>query len=241
MILIPAIDIMDGRPVRLFQGRFDEKTVVADSVTETAKRFDVLGCPYLHLVDLDGARAGSPQNEPIILEAVRSVSIPAEVGGGIRTMEDIERYLKNGAARVILGTAAMENTALVKEAVRRYGEKIAVGIDCRGGYAAGNGWLSESRIPYIDLARQMEEAGVRTVIVTDISRDGTLNGPNTDMLYRLKEAVSLNIIASGGIRDLSHIRALKELGIYGAITGKAVYAGTLDLKEALKLTQEETC
>ena len=241
MILLPAIDIMDGRPVRLFQGRFEEKTVVADSVLETAKRFDALGADYLHVVDLDGARYGSRRNFETIKEAIASVNMPAEVGGGIRTMEDIERYLEAGAARVILGTAALEDPSLVQEATARYGEKIAVGIDCKDGFAAGSGWLTVSKISYIDLARRMEEFGVRTVIVTDISKDGTLNGPNTTMLEELQKQTSLQLIASGGVRDLSHIQQLEALGIYGAITGKAIYSGTLDLAEAIAWCRRKSC
>ena len=239
MILLPAIDIMDGKPVRLYKGRFDEKTVVADSVKETALRFDALGADYLHIVDLDGARYGSRRNYETILEAVRAVNMPVEVGGGIRTMEDIAQYLDHGVSRVILGTAAIENKELVKEAVRKYPGKIAVGIDCRNGYAAGNGWLSESNVTYLDLAEQMEEIGVSVIIVTDISKDGTLNGPNLDMLKDLKENCSLDIVASGGIRDMGHIRQLDSLGIYGAITGKAVYSGTLDLEEAIAYCRRE--
>ncbi|MBR3358004.1 MAG: 1-(5-phosphoribosyl)-5-[Solobacterium sp.] len=241
MIVLPAIDIMDGKPVRLFQGRFDEKTVVAESVRDTALRFDALGADFLHVVDLDGARFGSRRSFDTIIDAIQAVKMPVEVGGGIRTMEDIERYLEGGAARVILGTAAIEHPELVKEAVSRYGEKIAVGIDCKDGLAAGSGWLSVSRITYLELAKSMEEIGVRTVIVTDISKDGTLNGPNTEMLKQLQKETSLQLVASGGIRDLSHIQELAELGIYGAITGKAIYTGTLDLSEAIAVCRRESC
>ena len=241
MIVLPAIDIMDGKPVRLFQGRFDEKTVVAESVKDTAQRFDALGADFLHVVDLDGARFGSRRSFDTIIDAIQAVKMPVEVGGGIRTMEDIERYLEGGAARVILGTAAIEHPELVKEAVSRYGEKIAVGIDCKDGLAAGSGWLSVSRITYLELAKSMEEIGVRTVIVTDISKDGTLNGPNTEMLKQLQKETSLQLVASGGIRDLSHIRELAALGIYGAITGKAIYTGTLDLSEAIAVCRRESC
>lgn len=239
MIILPAIDIIDRKPVRLYQGDYAQKEIVGSSVMELAKNFEQSGAEYIHLVDLDGAKEGKRVNHEIILETAHALDVPVEVGGGIRTMAQIESYLENGIDRVILGTSAMEDPQLLQDALRRYGERIAVGIDCRDGLVYGRGWLEASELHYITFARHLEEMGVQTVIVTDISKDGTLSGPNTDMLAALKEQSGMRIIASGGIRSIEDIAALKQLGLYGAITGKAMYHGTLDLKAAISLCREE--
>ena len=239
MIMLPAIDIIDRKPVRLYQGDYAQKEIVGSSVMELAKNFEQSGAEYIHLVDLDGAKEGKRVNHEIILETAHALDVPVEVGGGIRTMAQIESYLENGIDRVILGTSAMEDPQLLQDALRRYGERIAVGIDCRDGLVYGRGWLEASELHYITFAKQLEEMGVQTVIVTDISKDGTLSGPNTDMLAALKEQSGMRIIASGGIRSIEDIAALKQLGLYGAITGKAMYHGTLDLKAAISLCREE--
>ena len=239
MIILPAIDIIDRKPVRLYQGDYAQKEIVGSSVMELAKNFEQSGAEYIHLFDLDGAKEGKRVNHEIILETAHALDVPVEVGGGIRTMAQIESYLENGIDRVILGTSAMEDPQLLQDALRRYGERIAVGIDCRDGLVYGRGWLEASELHYITFARQLEEMGVQTVIVTDISKDGTLSGPNTDMLAALKEQSGMRIIASGGIRSIEDIAALKQLGLYGAITGKAMYHGTLDLKAAISLCREE--
>ncbi|HIY90730.1 MAG: 1-(5-phosphoribosyl)-5-[(5-phosphoribosylamino)methylideneamino]imidazole-4-carboxamide isomerase [Merdibacter sp.] len=239
MIILPAIDIIDRKPVRLYQGDYAQKEIVGSSVMELAKNFEQSGAEYIHLVDLDGAKEGKRVNHEIILETAHALDVPVEVGGGIRTMAQIESYLENGIDRVILGTSAMEDPQLLQDALRRYGERIAVGIDCRDGLVYGRGWLEASELHYITFAKQLEEMGVQTVIVTDISKDGTLSGPNTDMLAALKEQSGMRIIASGGIRSIEDIAALKQLGLYGAITGKAMYHGTLDLKAAISLCREE--
>ena len=239
MIILPAIDIIDRKPVRLYQGDYAQKEIVGSSVMELAKNFEQSGAEYIHLVDLDGAKEGKRVNHEIILETAHALDVPVEVGGGIRTMAQIESYLENGIDRVILGTSAMEDPQLLQDALRRYGERIAVGIDCRDGLVYGRVWLEASELHYITFARQLEEMGVQTVIVTDISKDGTLSGPNTDMLAALKEQSGMRIIASGGIRSIEDIAALKQLGLYGAITGKAMYHGTLDLKAAISLCREE--
>ena len=239
MIILPAIDIIDRKPVRLYQGDYAQKEIVGSSVMELAKNFEQSGAEYIHLVDLDGAKEGKRVNHEIILETAHALDVPVEVGGGIRTMAQIESYLENGIDRVILGTSAMEDPQLLQDALRRYGERIAVGIDCRDGLVYGRGWLEASELHYITFAKQLEEMGVQTVIVTDISKDGTLSGPNTDMLAALKEQSGMRIIASGGIRSIEDIAALKQLGLYGAITGKAMYHGTLDLKAALSLCRED--
>ena len=235
MIILPAIDIIDRKPVRLYQGDYAQKEIVGSSVMELAKNFEQSGAEYIHLVDLDGAKEGKRVNQ----ETAHALDVPVEVGGGIRTMAQIESYLENGIDRVILGTSAMEDPQLLQDALRRYGERIAVGIDCRDGLVYGRGWLEASELHYITFAKQLEEMGVQTVIVTDISKDGTLSGPNTDMLAALKEQSGMRIIASGGIRSIEDIAALKQLGLYGAITGKAMYHGTLDLKAAISLCREE--
>lgn len=239
MIILPAIDIIDRKPVRLYQGDYAQKEIVGSSVMELAKNFEQSGAEYIHLVDLDGAKEGKRVNHEIILETAHVLDVPVEVGGGIRTMAQIESYLENGIDRVILGTSAMEDPQLLQDALRRYVERIAVGIDCRDGLVYGRGWLEASELHYITFAKQLEEMGVQTVIVTDISKDGTLSGPNTDMLAALKEQSGMRIIASGGIRSIEDIAALKQLGLYGAITGKAMYHGTLDLKAAISLCREE--
>lgn len=238
MIIIPAIDIINQQPVRLYQGDYNQKEVVGQSILELAKTFEAEGAPYLHLVDLDGAKEGSLINQEVIVEVAKTLSIPVEIGGGIRTMESISFYLENGIARVILGTSAMEDSAFLEAALAKYGDKIAVGIDCKDGYAYGRGWLEASELHYLDFAKQLEMKGVKTIIVTDISKDGTLSGPNVAMLKELSEHVGMDIVASGGIKDIDDIQALKELGLYATITGKAMYHKTLDLKAAIALCEE---
>lgn len=239
MIILPAIDIIDQAPVRLYQGDYDKKEVVGSSVLEIAKTFEACGAKYLHLVDLDGAKSGTRENASLICEVSKNLNIPVEVGGGIRSMADVEYYLENGVSRIILGTAAISDQKFLEKAVNKYGEKIAVGLDCKNGFVCGSGWLENSGIYYLDFAKKMENIGVKTIIFTDISKDGTLAGPNYEMLQELQNHVSLNIIASGGIKDINHIQKLKDMNLYGAITGKAMYAKTLDLNEALDLCREE--
>ncbi len=239
MIILPAIDIINKQPVRLYQGDYAKKEVVGESISEIARAFEKQGASYLHLVDLDGAKEGKLVNQSIICETAQSLSIPVEVGGGIRNIETAAYYLEHGVSRIILGTAAIEDEAFLKEAVARYQERVAVGLDCKNGYVCTRGWLNDSQVDYLKFAKHLESLGVQTIIFTDIATDGTLEGPNLAMLERLSKQVSLNIIASGGVKDLSHIKALKELSLYGAITGKAMYAGTLQLKDALRLCETE--
>ncbi|WP_294393010.1 1-(5-phosphoribosyl)-5-[(5-phosphoribosylamino)methylideneamino]imidazole-4-carboxamide isomerase [uncultured Clostridium sp.] len=237
MIILPAIDIIDGKPVRLYQGDYDKKEIVADDIFETAKSFEDMGAEYIHLVDLDGAKSGSSANHELVIKIAQMLNIPVELGGGIRTFETIKYLIDNGVSRVILGTIAIEDEELLKKAVAEYGEKIAVGIDCKDGRVYGRGWLAESNLDYIDFAKKMESLGVKNIIVTDISKDGTLEGPNVEMLKKLKETVNIDITASGGIRDIQNIRDLNEIGLYGAITGKAIYAETLSLEEAIEVVK----
>lgn len=233
MIILPAIDLKDGKCVRLYKGEESSTHVVADSAIEMALTFERSGAKYIHMVDLDGAFSGSQKNLGTIEEVVKSVSIPVEVGGGIRNMEVVEKLISVGVSRVILGTAALKDEEFLKEAVKKYGDKIAVGIDFKDGKVAIKGWVEVTEVGYLEFAAKLETLGVKTIIVTDISKDGTLEGPNLDMLKELKEKVNIDIIASGGIRDIENIKSLNSLGVYGAITGKAIYSGTLDLKEAI--------
>lgn len=234
MVILPAIDIIDGKPVRLFKGDFATAEQVAEDVLSTAKGFEAAGAQWVHMVDLDGSLQKKPVNTDAFVTVAENTSLKVEVGGGIRTMQDIALYAEKGISRVILGSVALKNPALVKEAVAQFGSLIAVGIDAKNEYAATEGWTESSNMHYIELAKQMEAIGVRTIIYTDIARDGTLSGPNTEQLVRLNEAVSCDIVASGGVTDIGDIVALRENGLYGAICGKSIYKGTLDLKEAIE-------
>lgn len=237
MIILPAIDILDGKAVRLYQGAYETAEKVAEDPFLAAKRFEEAGAKYLHLVDLSGAKSGNTDGRELISEIARSVNMITEVGGGIRSMETIKSYLENGVDRVILGTAAINNKPLLEEAVKVYGDRIIVGIDARNGKVSVSGWTSDSDIDYIDLAKECEKIGVKNIIFTDISRDGSLKGPNTDMLKKLSESVSCDITASGGIKSIDDIIKLKEMNLYGAICGKSLYSGTLSLTEALEKTR----
>ncbi len=236
MIILPAIDILGGMCVRLTKGEYGTAEKVAADPVETALSFEKSGAGYIHMVDLDGAKEGVLVNGDIYTEVAKRVNVPIEVGGGIRGMDAVEYYLSSGIDRVIIGSAALTNPGLVREAIKEYGsDHIAVGIDALGGMVKTAGWLEESDVNYIDLAREMEKMGVKYVIFTDISRDGTLTGPNLEQLSALSEAVSMNIIASGGIRDIDNIRDLAKMNLYGAICGKSIYSGSLSLAEAVKV------
>nr|WP_156990946.1 1-(5-phosphoribosyl)-5-[(5-phosphoribosylamino)methylideneamino]imidazole-4-carboxamide isomerase [Caproicibacter fermentans] len=232
---MPAIDLIDGECVRLIQGDYNTARRVAEDAVETARSFREAGAQWLHVVDLNGAKAAKPVNAKLMMRILKETGLWLEVGGGIRDMETIRAYLENGISRVILGTAAVSHPELVVSAVKRYGERIAVGIDARDGMVAQNGWTETSSIDPLNLARRMERVGVKYLIFTDISRDGTLSGPNLSMLKQLQNGVSCRIIASGGISSLKDISDLAGLNLYGAICGKSIYAGTLDLKDAVTL------
>ncbi len=238
MIIFPAIDIKDGNCVRLYQGEFSKSEVISEDIVETAKNLVKNGAEFLHMVDLDGALNGEPANLDKIKQVMDSIEIPIQLGGGIRTMETIDKLLELGINRVILGTSALKNRDMVVEAVKKYGERIVVGIDANNRKVAVEGWVKVSDVDYIDFARTMEALGVKTIIFTDISRDGTLNGANLQQLKELSENISCNIIASGGIKNIEDIKNIKALNLYGAITGKAIYSGYLDLKEAIKVGRE---
>lgn len=233
MIIFPAIDIMDGKPVRLLRGDFDTAEQVAEDVLTTAKQFARVGCTWVHMVDLDGSLQKKPVNTGPILQVVEHTPLKVEVGGGIRTMEDIAFYLDRGVDRVILGSVALKNPELVQQAVDAYGDKIAVGIDAKQGMVATEGWTEDSQMDFIDLAKAMEKMGVATIIYTDIGRDGTLSGPDVQGLDRLNKAVSCNVIASGGVTTITDILVMKDKKMYGTICGKCIYKKTLDLREAV--------
>ncbi len=233
MIIFPAIDIMDGKPVRLLRGDFDTAEQVAEDVLTTAKQFARVGCTWVHMVDLDGSLQKKPVNADPILQVVEHTPLKVEVGGGIRTMEDIAFYLDRGVDRVILGSVALKNPELVQQAVDAYGDKIAVGIDAKQGMVATEGWTEDSQMDFIDLAKAMEKMGVATIIYTDIGRDGTLSGPDVQGLDRLNKAVGCNVIASGGVTTITDILVMKDKKMYGTICGKCIYKKTLDLREAV--------
>lgn len=239
MKLYPAIDIKDGKCVRLFKGRFDEVTVYGDNPAEIAQKWESAGGEFLHVVDLDGALAGESVSGKAIKSICESVNIPVQTGGGIRSLNDIEKRLSWGINRVILGTAAADNPDFVSSAIKTFGaDKIVVGIDAKDGYAATQGWENVSRYKAVDFAIMMGERGVKTIVYTDISTDGTLAGPNVSAMCEMAEAVGdIDIIASGGIGSLDDILSLSKSGVGGVIVGKALYTGRVDLKEAVMKTK----
>lgn len=234
MILYPAIDLKDGQCVRLLRGEMSAATVFGDDPAAQARAFETAGCRWLHLVDLDGAFAGRPMNAAAVEAILAAVRIPAQLGGGIRDRATIEGWLGKGIARVILGTAALRDPGLVREAARAHPGRIAVGIDARGRKVAVEGWAETSETDATDLARRFEDAGVAAIVYTDIERDGALEGPNVAATAALARAVSIPVIASGGIASMDDLRALKESGapLDGAISGRALYEGRLDPGEA---------
>jgi phosphoribosylformimino-5-aminoimidazole carboxamide ribotide isomerase len=240
MIILPAIDLKDGRCVRLEQGLMDKDTVYNDDPAAQALIWQEQGGEFLHIVDLDGAFAGVPKNKSAIKSIVKAIDIPSELGGGIRDIETIEAYLDLGINRVILGTVAKENPELVKEACRKFPGQIVVGIDAKDGLVAVRGWADVTEKLATEMAKEMEGFGVEAIIYTDISRDGMMQGPNIEATKALAEAISIPVIASGGLSTLNDIRRLLEIessGVTGVITGKAIYSGAIDLREAVALTK----
>lgn len=235
MLIFPAIDIKNGTCVRLYQGEMSTAEQVANSALEAAGAFKAVGASWVHMVDLDGAVEGVRKNTGIFLEVVQESGLKVEVGGGIRTMADIAFYLENGISRVILGSIALRDALLVRQAVAEFGGQIAVGIDARDGMVAAEGWVETSAVSDVELAKRMEDAGVQCLICTDIARDGMLSGPNLGQLTRIQRAVKCDIVASGGVTNLSDIAALRDCGLYGAICGRSIYKGTLSLREAIQI------
>jgi phosphoribosylformimino-5-aminoimidazole carboxamide ribotide isomerase len=242
MLIFPAIDIKNGRCVRLTKGDFSTVEKVADSYMDTANSFAAAGARWIHMIDLDGAKSKAPQNTDIFLDVAKNTPLKVQVGGGIRTLDTAESYLSQGISRVILGSVAVENPSLVKQAVQQLGaERIAVGIDAKNGLVATNGWLETSRVNFIALALEMCAAGVRYFIFTDIDKDGMLTRPNHSKTKRLQEEVArfgANVTASGGIKTINSIKTLKKNNIYAAICGKSLYSGTLSLKEAIRIAEK---
>lgn len=237
MIIYPAIDIKDGRCVRLVQGKFNDVTVYSDHPVDMAVKFEQMGAQYLHVIDLDGARLGQPQNIAVASEMAVRLGIPIQLGGGIRTIETMEIILCKGIERIILGTSAVNDQELVKKAVQSFGNNLAVAIDAKDGLVAIEGWAKTSSFTAVGFAKKMEELGAKVIIYTDISRDGMLKGPNLKAMEEMVRAVKIDVIASGGVTNIQDIKNLKEIGVSGAIVGKALYTGDVDLKEAIEIAK----
>ncbi|MBP2001413.1 phosphoribosylformimino-5-aminoimidazole carboxamide ribotide isomerase [Paenibacillus shirakamiensis] len=236
-IIYPAIDIRGGKCVRLIQGDYAQETIYHDSPVEAAKAWEAQGGEFIHLVDLDGAKAGHPVNDILIGEIARSVQVPVQVGGGIRTIDDVKHLLQLGVSRLILGTAAIEDRAFTEALLGQYGDKVAIGIDARNGYVATRGWLDTSEVQAEVLAKELAAKGAQTFIFTDISRDGMMQGPNIEAIRSLALASGQSVIASGGVTtqdDLVRLAAYADQGIGGAIVGKALYTGSVDLAQAIQ-------
>ena len=237
MVLFPAIDILSGKAVRLYKGDYNAITVYSERPWEFAEDFVDKGCSAIHIVDLDGAKSGETVNIDTVKRIAAVKGLYSEIGGGIRNMETVSRYLEAGVDRVILGTAALKDPSFLKNALREYGDRIAVGVDLKDGKVAVKGWLETSNKDGIEFLKELEDLGVEGVIVTDISRDGAMKGTNLDLYGRIKEEVSLKVTASGGVSTIEDIVALKSMGLYGAIIGKAYYTGAIKLKEALEVLE----
>ena len=237
MILFPAIDLFEGKAVRLFRGDYTQMTVYSEHPEEIAKDFAACGATHAHLVDLEGARNGGTPNLPAVLRIRESTGLFCEIGGGIRSMEVADRYLDAGLDRVILGTAAVENEDFLRAAVEKHGNRIAVGADIRDGFVAVRGWTEQSGVTLEAFCEKMQEIGVATVICTDISRDGAMRGTNREMYRMLSERFRLQITASGGVSSLADVQSLRNMNLYGAIIGQAYYTGDIDLKKAMEIAR----
>ena len=237
MKLFPAIDLYEGKAVRLFKGDYAQMTVYNNDPTAVAADFAACGATCIHIVDLEGAKSGTTPNFDTVCKIKATSGLFCEIGGGIRSMEVIDKYLSAGIDRVILGTAAVGNLDFVKAAVDKYGERIAVGADLKDGYVAVKGWVEKTDLSCKDFFRQMQNVGVKTVICTDISKDGAMMGTNLALYRSLSETFSMQIVASGGVSSLEDVKRLSEMGLYGAIIGKAYYTGAIDLRQAIEVTK----
>ena len=237
MKIFPAIDLYDKKAVRLFKGDYAQMTVYNDDPVAVARDFEKQGAEYIHVVDLEGAKIGVPAHLDVVKAIAENTSLFIEIGGGIRNMETVDKYLSVGASRVILGTAAVNDEAFLREAVSKYGDKIAVGADVKNGCIAIKGWLETSGMTLEDFLQKMESIGVRNIICTDISKDGAMKGTNLALYKTLSEKFRLDITASGGVSSMEDIRQLRKMDLYGAIVGKAYYTGAIDLKEALEVAK----
>lgn len=238
MKIFPAIDLIDGCAVRLLRGDYNQKTVYSNNPVDVAKSFVEAGAEYIHIVDLDGARDGSNANIETVRKIVEESGLKAEIGGGIRSVEAIEKYLNLGVMRVILGTAAVTDSEFLENAVKTYGEKVAVGVDIKDGKVAIKGWTQVSQLDCFDFCRKLESLGVKTVICTDISKDGVMSGTNIDLYKKLSAEFKMDIVASGGVSNLDNVRTLTKMNMYGAILGKALYTGGINLKDAIAIAAE---
>ena len=234
MNIFPAIDLYEHKAVRLFKGDYAEMTVYSDNPVEIARDFEAKGAKYIHIVDLEGAKNGDTPNFEVVKEIAQNTGLFCEIGGGIRSLDTVEKYLSVGLDRVILGTAAVNDEEFLRTAVNKYGDKIAVGVDIKDGFVAVKGWTEKSEYSCFDFCEKMREIGVKTLICTDISRDGAMRGTNRQLYKELSEKFDMNITASGGVSSIEDIKALRSLNLYGAIIGKAYYIGAIDLKEALE-------
>jgi len=237
MILLPAIDLFEKKAVRLYKGDYENMTVYSDDPIEIARDFEESGCTHIHMVDLEGAKDGTTPNLSIVEQVAKETGLFVEIGGGIRAMETVERYLNAGVSRVILGTAAVNDEAFLRAAVAKYGGKIAVGADVKDGYIAIKGWLEKSAVTLEAFLQKMESIGVKNIICTDISRDGAMRGTNLALYRQLSQKYPLDITASGGVSTLEDIRQLRKMDLYGAIIGKAYYTGAIDLRQALEVAK----
>lgn len=237
MIILPAIDLLGRKAVRLLKGDYNQVTVYSDSPLDVARKFKSLGATHIHMVDLDGAKYGTTPNMDIVAEVAENTGLFVEIGGGIRSMDTVKKYIDAGVSRVILGTAAICDEAFLKEAVRTYGEKIAVGADVKDGKIAVKGWLEQSDVTLDEFFLKMQNLGVKNIICTDISRDGAMRGTNLELYRDLSAKYSLDITASGGVSSIEDVKELRKMNLYGAIIGKAYYTGAVDLKEAIEVAK----
>ena len=237
MKIFPAIDLYDGKAVRLYKGDYDNMTVYSSNPIEIARDFEATGAKFIHMVDLEGAKDGTTPNLSIVRQVANETSLFVEIGGGIRSMETLDKYFSAGVSRAILGTAAVTDEVFLKAAVEKYGEKIAVGADIKDGLVAIKGWLEKSEYTTDAFFEKMCSLGVKTIICTDISKDGAMKGTNRELYKELSEKYSIDIVASGGVSSIEDIKALSDMNLYGAIVGKAYYIGAIDLKEAIKISE----
>lgn len=237
MKIFPAIDLYDGKAVRLYKGDYNEMTVYSENPIEIARDFEAAGAKFIHMVDLEGAKDGTTPNIDIVRQVANETSLFVEIGGGIRSMETLDKYFAAGVSRAILGTAAVTDEAFLKAAVAKYGEKIAVGADIKDGMVAIKGWLEKSEYSTDSFFEKMCSLGVKTIICTDISKDGAMKGTNRELYSELSKKFDIDIVASGGVSTLDDISALADMELYGAIIGKAYYIGAIDLKEAIKISE----
>ena len=237
MNIFPAIDLVDSKAVRLFKGDYDQMTVYSDNPLEVARDFESKGAKFIHLVDLEGAKDGTTPNIETVQKIAKNTNLFTEIGGGIRNIQTVEKYLNSGVDRVILGTAAVKDEAFLKETIMKFGDKIAVGIDIKDGFVAIKGWTESSGIDPYEFTEKMQNLGVKYIICTDVSKDGAMKGTNLELYRELSQKFSINITASGGVSSIKDVAELRKMDIYGAIIGKAYYVGAIDLKEAIEVAK----